>query len=114
MTDTTVFMVGQLSPWPSKEDLADLLSSNGLNIYVGKYSLRIKDFSHFVIQEYGGDLGEPQIDADAKSITEMVDSAKTLSSILTNTDIKHRFEIYDHKDSLACYLHYGWPRENDL
>ena len=114
MTDTTAVLYGELSPWPSKEDLANLLCSNGLNIYVGTYSLRLENFEHFIFQEYGGDLGEPQIDADASSTAEMVVNAKTVSKILAGAGIKHRFEIYDHSDSLACYLHHAWSKENDL
>jgi|TARA_B110000902_G_scaffold255140_1_gene320077 hypothetical protein len=114
MIDTSAFMVGRLSPWPSKEELADLLNSNGLDISIGKYSIRIKNFSHFVFQQYGGDLGEPDIDADAESAAEMIDSAEIVSRILANANIKHRFEIYDHKDALACYLHHSWPQQNDI
>jgi hypothetical protein len=44
----------------------------------------------------------------------MIDSAEIVSRILANANIKHRFEIYDHKDALACYLHHSWPQQNDI
>ncbi len=47
---------GELAIWPTKEQMAAILRDSGLNIYVGRYSVRVEDCSHFVFQEYGGDL----------------------------------------------------------
>jgi len=64
----SAYVSGQLEKWPILDRMAAILSDAGLHIVVGHYSIRIEDFDHFVFQEYGGDLGDPQIDADADTL----------------------------------------------
>ena len=90
-----------------------LLRDAGLRVVVGRYSIRVKDCSHFLFQEYGGDLGEPQIDADADSVPTMLQEGKLVSDALARAGIRHRFEIYDERGDLAGYLHHEWPLAGD-
>lgn len=106
-------LFGQLEVWPSKSTMARLLSSAGFSVVVGRYSIRLEDCEHFVLQEYGGDLGEPQIDADAETLERMLEDANRVSRALTAADIRHRFELYDDRDALVGYLHHRWPQPSN-
>ena len=86
-----------------------ILRSGGLRIQAGQYSVRVEDCSHFVFQEYGGDLGDPSIDADADTVSDMIREGQLVSDVLSRAGFKHRFEIYDDCNALAGYLHYDWP-----
>ncbi len=109
--DTSAHIAGQLTEWPSKERMANILRDAGLQVYVGDYSIGVKDCSHFVFQEYGGDFGNPTIDADAKSAEDMLREGKLVSDALAKARIRHRFEIYAQGDEMVGYLHYNWPVE---
>src|SRR5258706_13763577 len=113
MEDTAVNVAGELSPWPAKDYLAGVLRSAGLNIYVGQYSIRVEDCSHFFFENYGGDICEPTIDADAGSVEEMTRDAKLVSDALSRAAVKHRFELYDVDNKMVDYLHYDWPLGHD-
>lgn len=106
----SAYLVGQVASWPSKDSMAAILSDAGLRVDVGKYSIRVKDCSHFVFQEYGGDLGDPSIDADADSADEMIREGKLVSDALIRADVRHCFEVYDDADRLCVYLHHEWPQ----
>jgi hypothetical protein len=104
------YLEGQIAEWPSRRAMIRLLKNAGLNVYVGQYSIRIEDFSHFVFQNYGGDICEPTIDADADSIEEMKREAAIVSQALISAEIKHRFEIYHvSSEQAVAYLHHDWP-----
>lgn len=102
---------GELADWPSKDRMAAILRSAGLNLYVGKYAIRIEDCSDFVFQEYGGDLGEPSIDAAADTLEQITRDGSLVSDALARAGIKHRFEIYSEEGALSGYLHHLWPLE---
>jgi hypothetical protein len=107
-------IAGQLAVWPTKDHIAMILRNGGLRIQVGRYSVRVEDCSHFVFQEYGGDLGDPSIDADADTVDEMIREGRLVSDALSRAGVKHRFEIYDDCNTLAGYLHHNWPlQDND-
>lgn len=108
--DEGVYLAGQLENWPTKSKMASILRAEGLTVNVGNYSIRIEDCEHFVIQEYGGDLGDPQFDADASSLELMLNDAGRVSAALTSADIRHSFEFYDDQDQLVGYLHHNWPQ----
>jgi hypothetical protein len=93
--------------------MAAILRDAGLQVYVGRYSIRIEDCSHFVFQEYGGDLGDPSIDADADTADDMIREGKLVSDALAKAGLVHRFEIYDHRPEMVGYLHHGWPLTED-
>jgi hypothetical protein len=111
----TAHLAGELDNWPTKDEMAAILREAGLGVRVGRYSVRIEDCEHFVFQQYGGDLGDPQIDADADTVDDMVRDGRLVSNALARAGLRHRFEIYDddvNPDTLAAYLHYGWPLQD--
>ncbi len=110
--DHTVYIAGELDVWPSMEQMISMLRAGGLSVTAGRYSIRIDNCSHFVFQEYGGDLCEPSIVADAATPEEMLRDIKLVSAVLANAGIKHRFELYDENDELIGYLHHDWPLES--
>jgi hypothetical protein len=93
--------------------MVSLLRAAGLTVEVGRYSIRVGDCSHFVFKEYGGDLGEPTIEADGESVEALLREAKLVSDALARANVKHRFEIYDGQHVFSGYLHYDWPREGE-
>jgi hypothetical protein len=105
----SIYLSGQVEPWPSMEEMILLLQNVGLEFTVGRFSIRMKDMEHFVFQSYGGDLGPPSIDADASSLEQMLNDAGRISKALTDADVKHRFEIYDDGDKQVGYIHHRWP-----
>jgi hypothetical protein len=113
MEDASVHIAGEVSARPDKERMATILRGAGLNVSVGRYSVRVDDCSHFVFQEYGGDLGEPSIDADAGSLGEMIRDGKLVSDALGRAGIRHRFELYDAANEMVGYLHHDWPLGHD-
>src|SRR5438045_503998 len=107
-------IAGELARWPAKDAMAAILRNVGLRVYVGQYSVRVEDCSHFVFQQYGGDRGDPCIDADADTVEELMREGGLVSNALARARIRHRFEIYnDDDDKLAGYLHYDWPLQED-
>jgi len=102
-------IAGELTWWPTKERMAAILRDAGLRVQVGRYSVHVQDCSHFVFQEYGGDLGGPTVDADAETVEELMREGRLVSDALARAGVRHRFEIYDDRDALCGYLHHGWP-----
>ena len=113
MGDAFVHIAGELSTWPDKDRMAAILRDAGLRVCVGWYSVRVDDCSHFVFQEYGGDIGEPSIDADAASLDDMMRDGMLVSDALARAGIRHRFELYDGANELVGYLHHDWPLGHD-
>ena len=113
MTDSVVRIAGQVADWPTKDQMAAILQAAGLRVYVEQYSVRVEDCSHFVFQEYGGDLGKPQIDADAESLEQMLRDATLVSDALARAGIRHRFGLYNDDDELLGYLHHCWPQTDE-
>jgi hypothetical protein len=107
-------IAGQLAVWPTMDCMTAILRDGGLRIQVGRYSLRVQDCSHFVFQEYGGDLGDPAIDADADTVADMIREGGLVSDALSRAGVKHRFEIYNDSDKLAGYLHHQWPLQVEV
>jgi hypothetical protein len=112
MEDDYVTIAGELTAWPSKEQMAKILRHAGLKVTEGNYSIRVDDCSHFVFQEYGGDLGDPSIDADADTLAEMLSDGNLVSEALAKAGIRHRFEIYNVEGEMVGYLHFDWPLSN--
>jgi hypothetical protein len=111
MSDDYAVLAGELSAWPSKEALAKVFRAAGLQIYEGRYSIRIENCEAFAFEEYGGDIGNPRIAADAKTVEKMTEDARLVSSALIAAGIRHTFEIYDGSNNLATYMHHDWPAE---
>jgi hypothetical protein len=102
-------IAGEVALWPTKERMVALLSDAGLRVLVGRYSIRVQDCSHFVFQEYGGDLGNPSIDADADTVEDLMREGRLVSDALARAGVRHRFEIYNDSHELSGYLHHEWP-----
>jgi len=100
---------GQLSSWPTKEELARLLIAAGLRFHIGKYSVRVENCERFSFEQYGGDISEPCIVADAETTEKMISDSKLVSHALATVGIRHRFEVYDGNANLAAYFHHDWP-----
>lgn len=111
MSRNSVHVAGELATWPSKDELALILSSAGLRVTVGRYSIRVDDCSHFVFQEYGDDIGTPVIDADADSVAEMIQDATRVSIALACADLTHHFAILNENNEAVSYLHHKCPKE---
>lgn len=105
----TAHISGRLQPWPTKAEMVRILTDGGLQVSEGPYSIRVLDCSHFAFQEYGGDLGDPTIDADADTPSEMIRDAQLVSAALVKAGIQHRFEICDDDGNQFGYVHYLWP-----
>jgi hypothetical protein len=105
----SALLAGELAAWPSKEGMAAILRAAGLTVTVGHYSVRVEGHSYFKFQQYGGDLGDPVIEADAPNVAELLATAQLVSDALTQAGIIHRFEIYGEDEKLVGYLHHGWP-----
>lgn len=52
--------------------------------------MRVEDCSHFVFQEYGGDTGDPSIDADADTVADMIREAQLVSDALSRAGVKQK------------------------
>jgi hypothetical protein len=102
-------IAGQLDCWPTKDHMALILRDGGLRVQEGRYSLRVEDCSNFVFQEYGGDLGDPAIEAGADTVEDMIREGQLVSDALSRAGIRHRFEIYTDGNELAGYIHHQWP-----
>ena len=96
-------LAGELAAWPPMDGMAALLRSAGLAVTVGRYSIRVEGHSRFIFQQYGGDLGDPVIDAYAESVPELLSSARLVSEALARAGVVHRFEVYGDDDQLAGY-----------
>ena len=111
LMNTEVRLCGQLEKWPSKTEMARLMEAAGFSVHVGQYSIRLQDCEHFAFQEYGGDLGDPQFDADASTLEKMLEDGGRVSAALTAANLRHRFELYSNNDELVGYLHHRWPQD---
>ena len=104
-------LVGRLKRWPSKAEMAALLRAAGIDVIVGRYSIRVTTCFRFVFQQYGGDLGDPVIDADAPTLEALMRDADLISKAFSAAGISHRFEIYDNSDHRMAYRSHEWPEE---
>jgi hypothetical protein len=65
-----------------------------------------------VFQQYGGDLGDPTVDADADTVEELMREGRMVSDALALAGVRHRFEIYNDNE-LCGYLHHQWPSQEN-
>ena len=93
--------------------MAAILRGAGLRVYVGRCSVRVEDCSYYVFQEYGGDLGDPSIDADTDTVEELTREGRLVSEALARAGVRHRFGIYDDQGKLSGYLHHEWPLQEN-
>jgi len=106
-------IAGELACWPTKDRMAAILRDAGLQVQVGRYSVRVQDCSHFAFEQYGGDLGDPTVDADADTVEELMREGRMVSDALARAGVRHRFEIYNDRNELCGYLHHQWPSQEN-
>lgn len=106
-------IAGELASWPTKDRMAAILGAAGLRVQLGQFSVRVQDCSHFVFQEYGGDLGDPTVDADANTVEDMMREGGLVSDALARAGARHRFEVYNDGNELSGYLHHEWPLQEN-
>jgi hypothetical protein len=87
--------------------MAALFKKAGLNISLGRFSIRINDCHHFVFQQYGD--GIPGVDAGARSLEEMMRDARLVSNALAANGIRHRFSIYGDDDECVGCVYFRLP-----
>lgn len=112
MDDEDAILSAEISGWPSKSDLANMLRADGYSVVEGKYSIRLEDFSHFVFQELGEPAGAGCISADDASVEALIACSSRVSKTLAKAGIRHRFEVYDGDEVLAAYFHHAWPKDS--
>lgn len=109
MQDDSATLAGELEVWPPQHEFVRILESSGLRVQVGRYAVRVVDCEHFSFENFGGDRGDPGINADAESAEVLLRDAKSVSLALASADLRHRFEVYDANDHMVAYLHHRWP-----
>lgn len=113
-----VSLVGLISAGPNLEDVANVLVSNGLDVYKPTDGyLRIEDFKYFCFSSSARNrdpVGTP-VRGGASTVVEMSENAELVSTILTKAGMKHKFEIRIksnesiHAEHVSAYLHHRWP-----
>jgi len=111
MSEDYANLASEISNWPSKAKLAEMFRGEGYKVDEGRYSVRLKDFDHFVFRELEGDIGQGYITADHASTEALVKICKRVSQTLANGGVQHRFEVYSDREELAAYLHHDWPKD---
>ena len=101
------YMYGEIRNWPTKGRMAEILREAGLRVYEGKYSVRVDDCEEFSFEQYGGDLGDPCIEANADSVETMLKDAERVSAALAKAGVTHSFEVYDRNDVRVGVCEFG-------
>jgi hypothetical protein len=104
------YLCGELEPWPTRARLVQILIGAGIHCYEGRYSIRLANAERFIFQHYGGDICEPQIEAETATPERLYNDALRVSAALAAADIRHRFELYNGADREFAYLQHHWQR----
>lgn len=99
---------GELSPWPTRDELVQALRAGGLSVLEGRCCVVVKDCEYFVFERYSPVCG-PYICADASDEGLLMDDARRVSTALAQHGIRHRFTVIGHEGALVEYLHHDWP-----
>jgi hypothetical protein len=105
------FIAAEFRQWPTKERMAQILREAGLRITTGRYSVSVEGDARILFEEYGGDLGDPTVDAHADSAAQLLNAIGKISDALSRAKVVHAFTVYDEHDSVIGYFHYEWPRK---
>ena len=106
VSETDATLAAEIRSWPSKSAMEKILRNAGLSVRSGKFSIRIDACSHFVFQQYGGDVGQPVVDANAETVERMIGDTELVSAALSEGRVEHRFEVYNSDGELVKVL--GW------
>jgi hypothetical protein len=107
--EAEALLAGEISNWPSKEELEALLREAGFATKGGAFSIRMAGFDSFVFRTPGGGAAPPAITASHESVDELNRFAGQISAALAQNAIRHRFEIYDSGNRLAGAFSHDWP-----
>ena len=99
--DKEALLAGQISNWPSKDELDALLRKAGLRTVKGAYSIRLEECGNFIFRDLGGPA-PPSITASHDSAQELARISAKVSNALTEGGVRHRFEIYDGDERLTA------------
>ncbi|HEU4557160.1 MAG TPA: hypothetical protein VFS20_04895 [Longimicrobium sp.] len=115
---TDVLLSGQLiTPLPPAE-LAAALCGVGMeaearesSLYWGGIYVRlyVGDEVDFTLEHV--EPTEYMARADADHVDSLKSVAGEVSAALARIPIRHRFEVYDARDTMVLYLHHDWPEE---
>lgn len=116
MTDECVNLSGQIDSEIMLFELASRLRASGVGAEIreschyerGVYIRLDQESVHFTVESIA--VNEYLVRAESDSIQPMLQVASQVSCVLSELDIRHRFEIYDKQASLINYLHYLWSQ----
>lgn len=109
------YIYGYCDPWPSRQEMGRILQAYGLEVVVGDWSVKVTiDGRHFDFKVYGGDIGDPEVDADDYDLQRLLADAARVSQALVAADVSHRFEAREKGDGdLVGCVHYRMPEALD-
>ncbi|WP_394539826.1 hypothetical protein PRJ39_04275 [Lysobacter enzymogenes] len=109
------YVYAYCDPWPSKQRMLEILRAHGLEVEERHYAVQAWiDGRAFAFEVYGGDLGDPEAEADDHDLARLTDHARRISAALAAAGVRHRLEILEKSDDtlMAC-VHHGMPRSPD-
>lgn len=104
------FIAAECRPWPTKERMGQILGDAGLRVEVRRYKVCVDEGSHISFEHYGGDLGDPSIDAFADSDADILRDMEKISTALARARVVHSFTVYDENEKVIAYFHHELPR----
>lgn len=90
-TSSCWITIGQVHFSGSPDELSRVMASQGLKAESGRFAVRIRDCSHFVLQF--AEAASYDLDADADSEQEMLRDAELVSQRLSAASVRHEFEV---------------------
>jgi len=91
--------------------MGQILRDAGLRVDVRKYSVRVEEDANISFEHYGGDLGEPSVEAFADSKADVLRDVEKVSTALACAGVVHRFTVYDEGETAIAYFHHQLPRD---
>lgn len=107
-------LYGQITATLEITDLLAAVQRAGLDVEI-RYSsfyeigcyLRVQgEKSALMFEKIESD--EYLVRSDADSLNELMTLAKSISHVLCQSELRHRFELYDSQDQLVDYVHFNW------
>ncbi|MGO4261589.1 hypothetical protein [Lysobacter sp. TAB13] len=110
------YLYAYCDPWPSKQDMLRILQADGLEVEERPYAVQAWiDGRRFRFQLYGGDIDDPELDADDHDLQRLLTHAGLVSAALTAAGVRHRFEAWEKGDGgLVGCVHHRMPEAVDL
>jgi hypothetical protein len=106
MPKYVAFIAAECRPWPSKEHMRRILGDAGLKVDMRRYSIRVEDGAHISFEHYGGDFGDPTVEAHGGSEAEVLRGLQRICDALTSASVVHSFTVYDENENPRAHYHY--------